>query len=150
MSSNVYKYLTQYVIDDKLYCSEVFVPGDLTVLDVIRMRCMPEEEVVDDGKIVVQNLEHSPKYDLHKESISYYISEGKYLDAAHRTLYLMMAAADGVDTFDLVKDDGLLHELIHGQSVYSQPDQSRLTEMANGFEVTVPGTFLWALSQVKS
>jgi len=148
---NIYKFESQYESNGKLYSSEVFIPTYINIKDILKQRQLTNEQLTNNGTVVVLNNQKIEGYDLHKECVAYYIEVGKYVDAIHRLMYLIMIKGqNNIELFRFIKDDGLIHKLIHLKSYYTDVDIEETIKEADQFEVTVPGSYLWASSQVKS
>lgn len=148
---NVYKFESEYSCDGLLYASEIFIPGNQRIEDVLAMRHLPNEELTSDSAMCVHNNEWYPQFELHKEAVEYYIWEKQYVDAIHRLMYLSLIVGVGnVNVSGWFKDNGLMHKLVHMKSRYSEHSVSELVREASEFETTVPGTFLWAMNQIKT
>lgn len=148
---NIYKFESQYFSNGLAYASEVFIPGNLRVEDVMEMRALPDEELTTDSEMCVHNKQWDSRFELHKESVSFYIWERRYVDAVHRLMYLsLILGVDKIEVFDWFKDDGLMHQLVHLKSNYNDVDKQELVRKSEEFEKTVPGSFLWAVDQINT
>lgn len=148
---NIYKFHSEYISNDKVFAAEVFVPDDLPIHNVLKKRCLPNESITSAGVLCVRNNQWITKFKLHEESVAFYIYEKRYVDAIHRLMYLtLVMGEERTDFIKLLNDDGLMHQLVHLKSDYTDVDIEELTDQAQTFESNVPGTFLWAMSQVKT
>lgn len=141
-SFEIYKTETEYTSNGVLYGSEIWSPCFTNLKDIIKLRCLPHEIPTSTPKLMF-----NAATDIifpHKETVEYYITQGHYIDAVHRLMYLsLIKGQDNLNLFDFMKDDGLMHELLHLKSNYSYPDITYLINHANEFEKSIPGTLLW-------
>ena len=144
---DVYKTHTEYTSKEVLYCSEIWTNGVTSPSDIIRLRSLPNEVITSDRRKVFNVA--TDVIDYTDNTVQYYIEQKQYVNALHRLMYLSMIMGQrNIDLFEFMKDDGLMHELLHLKSGYSNVSIDRLIDGANTFEQGVPGTLMWVLSSL--
>lgn len=140
------KYETTYVINQTVYYSEIYQPPGVGLEEVLAQRQLPAEETVN-GAIIIDDIDqHIPKW----KTVAQYIEEDKLVDAMHRIFYLITIMGEGFDFVNMVNDEGLLHKLSHVKSGFETHSKESMKADADAFEISVPGTLLWALDQLNS
>ena len=143
----IYKTETEYSSNQLLYGSEVWSYNNTNPLDVIKLRALPNEITTSQPKLMF-NISTTP-VDYTGNTTSYYIEKGNYVDAVHRLMYLtLIKGQENINLFQFMKDDGLMHELLHLKTNYSTPDLTSLIQQADDFEQSVPGTLLWVMANI--
>lgn len=140
-------YRTEYTSSKQSYSSEIFLPEGITdINNVISQRRLQKEKAFDDPVICYNNgPSQGFKKILSMEKMSYYILKGKKKSAIHRLFYLMNILGMSKMCYNAIKDNGFAHQLLHEDGYQRRIE---LSEMADNFESSVPGTYLWALSKI--
>lgn len=140
-------YRTEYKISKQSYSSEIFLPESITNIgDVLSQRRLPKEISFGESVICYNNgPSQGFKKILSMEKMSYYILKGKKKSAIHRLFYLMNILGMSKICYNAIKDNGFAHQLLHEDGYQRRVE---LSEMADNFESSVPGTYLWALSKI--
>lgn len=146
-NNHIYKVLTSYTIDDRLFTSEIFFKDPDKLHELIALRGLTNECVINKPVKITNNACEVINDKVDQESISFYIRKGNYIDAAHRVMYLTTILNDPSVSHHLLLDNGLIHELIHAKTNKDifEYDIESMIKKANALERIVPGTYLWVL-----